>query len=230
MRDGQVLLMETKLVIAGLDDKNAGKLPATVQVAIGMKAMVLLNIATEADIANGTRGVIQDVILDEREQPSKPDEDGAIKLKYPPVMILFKPDRDSILTFPGLPPGVIPLTPSLGKFTVTDRTGKRLRIVRHQYPMTAGYAFTDYKSQGQTIEYLIIDLGKPPTGSLSPFSAYVALSRSRGRDNIRLLRDFDANMFQNHPSEALRWDMRRLEKLNETTKTEWLTEHPSQTL
>jgi hypothetical protein len=30
--------------------------------------------------------------------------------------------------------------------------------------MTAGYAFTDYKSQGQTIEYVIIDIGKPPTG------------------------------------------------------------------
>jgi ATP-dependent exoDNAse (exonuclease V) alpha subunit len=92
--------------------------------------------------------------------------------------------------------------------------------------MTAGYAFTDYKSQGQTIEYVVIDLARPPTGSLSPFSAYVALSRSRGRDTIRLLRDLDANLFQNHPSEALRWDMRRLETLNEATKTEWLAQHP----
>jgi ATP-dependent exoDNAse (exonuclease V) alpha subunit len=121
---------------------------------------------------------------------------------------------------------VIPLTPLLGRFTVTDRKGKRLRIARHQYPMTAGYAFTDYKSQGQTIEYVVIDLTRPPTGSLSPFSAYVTLSRSRGRDTIRLLRDFDANLFQKHPSEALRWDMRRLETLNEATKTEWLAQHP----
>ena len=86
-----------------------------------------------------------------------------------------------------------------------------------------GYAFTDYKSQGQTIEYVIIDIGKPPTGSLSPFSVYVALSRSRGRDTIRLLRDFDPNLFQNHPSEALREDMKRLVKLNEETKKEWQT-------
>ena len=93
---------------------------------------------------------------------------------------------------------------------------------RSQYAITAGYAFTDYKSQGQTIEYVIIDIGKPPTGSLSPFSVYVALSRSRERDNIRLLRDFDASLFQNHPSEALRSDMRRLEQLNEVTKREWL--------
>ena len=89
--------------------------------------------------------------------------------------------------------------------------------------MTAGYAFTDYKSQGQTIEFVIIDIGRPPTGSLSPFSVYVALSRSRGRDTIRLLREFDPNLFQNHPSEALRQDMKRLERLNEKTRIDWQT-------
>jgi len=70
--------------------------------------------------------------------------------------------------------------------------------------MTAGYAFIDYKSQGHTIEYVIIDIGKPPTGALSPFSVYVALSRSRGWDTICLPRDFDVNLFQNHPSGVLK--------------------------
>ena len=121
----------------------------------------------------------------------------------------------------GLPRGVIPLTPSLAPFTVTGRKGKKFKISRSQYPMTAGYAFTDYKSQGQTIEYVIIDIGKPPTGALSPFSVYVALSRSRGRDTIQLLREFNAKLFQNHPSEALRSEMGRLERLNEVTKSEW---------
>ena len=202
------LSMEARLAIAEQKDKDTGKLPASVHMAIGMKAMVLLNLATEADIANGTRGEIQDIILDEREEISAADEEGIIQLKYPPAMLLFKPDRKSTLTFPGLPTGIIPLTPSEVKFTVTARSGLKFKIKRSQYAMTAGYAFTDYKSQGQTIEYVIIDIGKPPTGSLSPFSIYVALSRSRGRDTIRLLRDFDPNLFQNHPSEALREDMR----------------------
>jgi hypothetical protein len=224
LRDKSNLSMEAKLAIAGLEDKATGKLPATVHMAIGMKAMVLLNIATEADIANGTRGEIQDIILDEREDLSMPDEDGAIKLKYPPAMLLFKPDKETKLMFPGLPPGVIPLTPSQAPFTVIGRTGTKFKANRRQYAMTAGYAFTDYKSQGQTIEYVIIDIGKPPTGSLSPFSIYVALSRSRGRDTIRLLRDFDASLFQNHPSEALRSEMTRLVQLNELTKREWLAQ------
>jgi len=216
------LTMEAKLAIARLTDKATGKLPTTIQMAIRMKAMVLLNVATEANIVNGTRGEIQDIILDEREEPSMPNELGSITLKYPPAMILFKPDKESTLTFPGLPTGIIPLTPSQFKYTVRGRSGKKYKIERRQYAMTAGYAFTDYKSQGQTIEYVIIDIGRPPTGSLSPFSVYVALSRSRGRETIRLLRDFDPNLFQHHPSEALRVDMRRIEKLNETTKTEWL--------
>jgi hypothetical protein len=142
--------------------------------------MVLLNIATEADITNGTRGVIQDIILDEREEGSVPDEEGIIHLKYPPAMLLFKPDRVSKLSFPGLPAVIIPLTPSRAKFTVRGRSGKTFKIERKQYAMTPGYAFTDYKSQGQTIEYAIIDIGKPPTGLLSAFSVYVALSRSKG--------------------------------------------------
>jgi len=61
--------MEAKLAIAGLTNKATGKLPARIQMAIGMKAMVLLNVATEADIVNGTREEIQDIILDEREEP-----------------------------------------------------------------------------------------------------------------------------------------------------------------
>ena len=92
--------------------------------------------------------------------------------------------------------------------------------------MTAGYASTDYKSQGQTIEYVIIDIGKPPTGTLSPFSVYVALSQSRGKNTtgIHLLRDFDVNLFQNHPSEALRTEMKRLEDLNKATKIDWVSQ------
>jgi hypothetical protein len=121
--------MEAKLAIAEQKDKDTGKLPATVHMAIEMKAMVLLNIATEADIANGTRGEIQDITLDEREETSVADEEGIIQLKYPPAMLLFKPDRTSKLSFLGLPVGIIPLMPS--------------RVERKQYAMTAGYAFTD---------------------------------------------------------------------------------------
>ncbi|KAH9170390.1 hypothetical protein EDB89DRAFT_1853550, partial [Lactarius sanguifluus] len=50
--------------------------------------------------------------------------------------------------------------------------------------LTPAYAFTDYKSQGQTMECVIVDIVKPPSGGLTPFNAYVTISRSRGRDTI----------------------------------------------
>ncbi|KAG1741716.1 hypothetical protein EDB19DRAFT_1634386 [Suillus lakei] len=55
-----------------------------------------------------------------------------------------------------------------------------------QFPLTPAYAFTDYRSQGQTISNAIIDIGTPPCGELTPFSIYVVSSRAHGRYNIRL--------------------------------------------
>lgn len=214
--DEQVPL-NVRVKVASLPEKSTSRLREVVEIAIGMKAMVVLNLATEADIANGTRGTITDIKLDPREPPVHPDDQGVVKLRYPPVMVLFQPDCGTDIAFEGLPRGVVPITPSMSSFNVQTRKQVH-KIRRRQLAITPGYAFTDYKSQGQTIEYVIIDIGKPPSGSLSPFSIYVALSRSRGRDTIRLLRDFDEKLFTSHPSESLRVEMKRLEKLDRITE------------
>ncbi|KAJ7278747.1 hypothetical protein C8J57DRAFT_1059791, partial [Mycena rebaudengoi] len=48
--------------------------------------------------------------------------------------------------------------------------------------LTGGYVFTDYKAQGQTMGYILIDLERPPRGKLTPFNA---LSRSHVREQVR---------------------------------------------
>jgi ATP-dependent exoDNAse (exonuclease V) alpha subunit len=210
--------LNIRVKIAGMEDRSSGKLNHQMEIAVGMKTMVTQNISTEAGIANGTRGIITDIILDPREPATPPDDEGAIHLKYPPAMVLFKPDHGTTARFRGIDPGVVPITPSTMTFTITTDDKKKFGVKRRQLPITPGYAFTDYKSQGQTIEYVIIDIGRPPSGNISPFSIYVALSRSRGRDTIRLLRDFDDKLFTRHPSEDLRKEMLRLERFNEITK------------
>jgi len=60
-------------------------------------------------------------------------------------------------------------------------------VTWQQLPITATYAFTDYCAQGQTIPYVIVDIGSPPSGTLSLFNLHVALSRSSGHSTIRLL-------------------------------------------
>ncbi|KAJ6518284.1 hypothetical protein C8R47DRAFT_1031670 [Mycena vitilis] len=94
-------------------------------------------------------------------------------------------------------------------------------VQRVQFPLTAAYAFTDYRSQGQTIPYVIADIATPPHSSLSLFNLYVALSRSSGRETIRLLRDFDdATFLKGHETTLLAEDD-RLEELNKTTQRWW---------
>jgi hypothetical protein len=79
--------------------------------------------------------------------------------------------------------------------------------------MTGGYAFTDIKSQGQTMGTIVINLRDTPTGKISPFTVYVVLSGSQGGDTICLLSDFDENLFKQHPSTDLALKMERLHNL-----------------
>lgn len=176
--------------------------------------MVLLNIATDADLANGTRGTIVDIILNTNE--STPDSnERKVRLQYPPAVILFRPLYGQHQKIRGLPDGVLPIFPTHKKFTLND--DEKCSISREQYALTPAYAFTDYKSQGQTIESFIVDLARPPSGKLSAFNTYVALSRSRGRDTIHLLRDFEDRLFTVHPHDDLRKEDNRLTLLEENT-------------
>ena len=214
---GDVPNNATKLAIAQLKDDTTKNLKMRVELAVGMKAMVILNIATEADLANGTRGTVRGIVLDPREEHSPPDEEGHVRLKYPLAVIYFQPDQQTNVVFEGVPDGIIPISPSEVGFSV-EVEGGRVKLMRRQLAIVPGYAFTDYKAQGQTMECVIVDISKPPSGSISAFSVYVTLSRSRGRKTIRILRDFDPALFMHHPSEDLREDMDRLEQLDTRTK------------
>lgn len=210
----QPLSRQQCFLIANMKLKQTGNLANRVDFAIGMKAMILANIATEADLANGSRGVITDIILHPDEVLADENTDFHV-LTYPPVAVLFQPLHGHDTIFPGLPHGIIPVFASEKKFGITQP--KKSTVERIQFALTPAYAFTDYKSQGQTMECVIIDLAKPPTGALTNFNAYVALSRSRGRDTIRLLRDVDEKLFTSHPSEELRKEDARLMELEEAS-------------
>ena len=208
------LTLQQRLVIACLKTDDTNSLPNKVDLAVGMKVMVLVNIDTDSDLANGSRGVITDIILDKREVVEE-TVSSKVVLSYAPAVILFRPLFGCKKNVPGLPPGTIPIFPSQRSFTLKGPTN--ITIEREQYALTAAYAFTDYKAQGQTMESVIIDLGKTPSGKLTAFNMYVALSRGRGRSRIRLLRDFDDRLFTTHPSEELREEDDRLDRLAEST-------------
>jgi hypothetical protein len=223
--DRQLMNIHQKVIIAGMTLEQTKKVTQRIEFAIGMQVMVTLNVATEADLANGSRGVIENIVLDPRESSTNQDrtEEGIIWLQYPPAMILFRPFHHEFDPFPGLEPGLIPIFPLEVSFTIKYQTNAKTRVIRRQYPICAGYAFTDHKAQGQTLERVLVDIGTTQRFPVTPFAAYVALSRSRGRDTIRLLRNFDDTIFTRHPSEYLRREDERLAWLEKNTTDKFET-------
>ncbi|KAJ8579544.1 hypothetical protein M405DRAFT_754350, partial [Rhizopogon salebrosus TDB-379] len=96
--------------------------------------------------------------------------------------------------------------------------------------VTAAYASTDYRAQGQTIGHVLVDIATPPTGGLNLFNLYVALSRSSGRETIRLLCDFDRKHFQAAHTPELTREDNRLRSLDAQSSEWWhsLQVHRSQ--
>ncbi|KAF9498362.1 hypothetical protein BDN71DRAFT_1428955 [Pleurotus eryngii] len=66
--------------------------------------------------------------------------------------------------------------------------------------------------------------------TLDGFHTYVALSRSRGRETIRLLRDFHHDLLQKHPSVHIIPENEHLRVLNEFTRPRSEFTHVKQTL
>jgi ATP-dependent exoDNAse (exonuclease V) alpha subunit len=187
--------------------------PAKIELAVGMKVMVTSNVETDLDVTNGARGEIVEIILDPREPPVG---DGAIvELKYLPVYILVRLQRTRASRLEGLEPLVIPVEPTTvtSQIKLEAKNGKTVTrsVKRRQYPITAAYAFTDYRSQGQTITLVLVDIASPPSGTLSLFNLYVALSCSSGRSTIRLLRPFDDDIFRRSHDPRLKEEDERLE-------------------
>ena len=123
------------------------------------------------------------------------------------ILVKLTGTRTRATDLEGLQDNVIPIEPAITTYRIKIEQDKgrtmQKTVRRRQFPMMAAYAFTDYRSQGQTLPYVIIDIASPPTGSLSLFNLYVALSRSSGRSSIRLLRDFDDKLFMASHNPAL---------------------------
>ena len=121
-------------------------LPETIELAIGMKVMVTSNIATDLDITNGARGSVVNIILSAGEPPL--GDACVIELKHLPQCVLVKLNRTCAARLDTLNDGMIPIFPAKSSMQITLETKKKT-VIHFQYPITAAYCFTDYRSQHQ---------------------------------------------------------------------------------
>ncbi len=167
--------------------------------------------------------VIIEIILDPWEGQHLAD---VTSLMYPPACVLVELNLISGTAIGDLEEGVVPIFPSEQSFQILVPNGKtgnvKTKTVKQcNLPLTESYALMDYWSQGQTIPYVIVDIGAVPYGKLTPFNVYVALSWSSGQETIHLLQDFEDSLFTTTPCEALEEEDKRLIKLDRETKKIW---------
>ena len=115
--------------------KEPGKLPDTVEIAVGMRIMVTTNINTDREVANGARGTVVEIILDAQESTINSAIPN-VELGFLPACILVKLDRTSGGAIAGLEEGIIPIFLVERSFQISMKTGKKAvtkTIKRWQY-------------------------------------------------------------------------------------------------
>jgi ATP-dependent exoDNAse (exonuclease V) alpha subunit len=143
-----------------------GKLP----LVPGMKVMVTENIAMTARVVNGSEGRLVAIKWEKDELHQRYGKCAYVEIKGSNVKI------------DGLEKDVVPIFPVKTYFKFRGSRGE-YPIVREQLPLVPAYAFTDYKSQGRTLDAAIVDISDCRTLQ----NLYVMLSRCRKLEHVAII-------------------------------------------
>ena len=144
------------------------------------------------------------------------DKDGVLitddVIQTLPAYMLIRLNHDVgvDVNLPGLPPSVVGIEPVTTTYTKGNKKASFL-----QFSISLAYAITDYKCQGQTFNWVIVDI-KKPSGPCPSTSPYVQLSRARMRDRLSILRPFSPDELLSPYPEALKLELKwQQQKANE---------------
>lgn len=194
----EALVKKLQHLNSGKTNMRLGKIP----LVIGMPILVSQNFDVEGGIVNGSTGKLRKV------RYSLNDE-GQRVLRSCIIEIIHSSDE----TLPNLLPHQIPIIEDSVELKFTHPNSKKTcRITRTQVPVLPGFVITAHKSQGQTLEKIVVDLGsKWCRGTEKP---YVMISRATSLQSLFILRPFNYSVICSHPSQDVRQEMVRLDILN----------------
>jgi ATP-dependent exoDNAse (exonuclease V) alpha subunit len=127
-----------------------------------MPAIVTENLLMPHKVVHGSEGVLRDVIY--RNVPEGRE-----------AVCAYVEMPASSLQVNGLKRSLMPIFPQSTQFTYTTSSRSKIKISRSQLPLILGWAFTDHKVQGASLESVIVDLYS--VRGLQ--NAYVMLSRAK---------------------------------------------------
>lgn len=207
--DGQLVTGDRRSELWKLSSTNTqdslGKLP----LFPGMKVMVQENLAFTSRVVNGTEGTVRDIVYEE--------EGGK---RYPVTVYVHIPGAGRICA--SAVDDVVPIFPEWTSFVLRQRPGepgKNVSVSRLQLPLLPAYAYTDYKSQGRSLDSAIVD----PASASTLQGVYVMLSRLRTLDGLVILRPFNSAKLEQRLSQELRKELKRLDELDATTCTNFVS-------
>jgi PIF1-like helicase/Helicase len=128
---------------------------------IGIEARVMLrrNISTQSGLVNGALGTVRAINTNER---------GVVT----EIVVEFDTSKESV-----------PIKRVKAEFFVS----RGIKVERQQFPLCLAYAITIHKSQGMTLDKVLLDVGSTV---FEPGMIYVALSRVRKLQDVYFI-DFD---------------------------------------
>ena len=140
---------------------EAGGLKAVVCLAESARVMLTSNLWVDFGLVNGAMGTIEAICYMTGGPPNLPTA----------VMVRFHK-----YSGPSLPTGVVPIAPVRRCWSKSGVQCSRLQL-----PLKLAWAVTIHKSQGLTLDKVVIDIGKR---EFSPGLTFVACSRVRQLDDL----------------------------------------------
>lgn len=150
--------------------ESAGNLEKTLYLNIGSRVMLRRNILTSKGLVNGAIRAVTDIVV----RPDQPEM---------PLCIMVRFDNYSGQTVNGS----VPIAPVEASWTSRGYECKRI-----QFPLMLAFAITIHKSQGLTLEQVVVELGEHES---SLGMSYVALSRVKTLNGLALINAYDFSRF-----------------------------------
>ncbi len=222
-----------------LSDSKTEHLPGLLPFVPGMPVILTQNIAIELGLINGMNGIFRQLVYEEDSvsidvlSETFPNNTRYI---HKPSYALIEITRSKIeCNLEQLQPNLvpIPLMEQTFRINIADVLPKNKRpksnrkailsIKRRALPLVPAYSITTHKSQGQTLNNVVIDL-KLPTDNDDIAAIYVPLSRVKRLADLIILRHFDYKVLLIKPSKSQLAEIERLDKLYLETQSrfsEW---------